>query len=75
MARNRLAASTSRARKKEHLESLQAQVDRLEAENAALRRRLSDAGLSTADGGGPAGGADAHGAADAELGLGVGLVA
>jgi len=88
MARNRRAAATSRARKKEQLESLQAQVDRLEAENAALRRRLSDAGLSTADGGGaaaakgsggPAGGEvvveDAHGAADAELGLGVGLVA
>ena len=87
MARNRRAAATSRARKKEHLESLQAQVDRLLSENAALRRRLSDAGLSTADGGGGAAedpgaakgsggpGGDAHGAADAELGLGVGLVA
>jgi len=90
MARNRRAAATSRARKKEHLESLQAQVDRLLSENAALRRRLSDAGLSTADGGGaaedpgaakgsggPVGDAP-HGdgaAADAELGLGVGLVA
>ena len=87
MARNRRAAATSRARKKEHLESLQAQVDRLLSENAALRRRLSDAGLSTADGGGGAAedpgaakgsggpGGDAHEAADAELGLGVGLVA
>jgi hypothetical protein len=45
MARNRRAAATSRARKKEHLESLQAQVDSLQAENAELRRRLKDAGL------------------------------
>mmetsp|Transcript_28981 Transcript_28981/g.92423 ORF Transcript_28981/g.92423 Transcript_28981/m.92423 type:complete len:224 (-) Transcript_28981:353-1024(-) len=45
MARNRRAAATSRARKKEHLESLQSQVDRLQAENAELRRRLKDAGL------------------------------
>ena len=75
MARNRRAASTSRARKKEHLESLQAQVDRLQAENAALRRRLS-----AADGGGAAedpGAAKGMGgpgvgdnrAADAELGI------
>lgn len=47
MARNRRAAATSRARKKEHLETLQAQVERLEAENAELRRRLSDAGLAS----------------------------
>lgn len=45
MARNRRAAATSRARKKEHLESLQSQVDSLQAENAELRRRLLDAGL------------------------------
>ena len=75
MARNRRAAATSRARKKEHLESLQAQVDRLQAENAALRRRLS-----AADGGGAAedpGAAKGMGgpgvgdnrAADAELGI------
>ena len=58
MARNRRAASTSRARKKEHLESLQAQVDRLQAENAALRRPAK---------GGPGVGDDR--AADAELGI------
>ena len=46
MARNRRAASTSRARKKEHLESLQAQVDRLLSENAALRRRLQPVDLN-----------------------------
>ena len=62
-------------RSKEHLESLQAQVDRLQAENAALRRRLS-----AADGGGAAedpGAAKGMGgpgvgdnrAADAELGI------
>jgi len=75
MARNRRAASTSRARKKEHLESLQAQVDRLQAENAALRRRLSaaDGGGAAEDPGaakgigGPGVGDDR--AADAELGI------
>ena len=64
MARNRRPASTSRARKKEHLESLQAQVDRLQAENAALRRRLS-----AADGGGAA---EDPGAAKGMGGPGVG---
>ncbi len=49
MARNRRAAATSRARKKEHLESLQAQVERLQTENAELRRRLIDAGLMSDD--------------------------
>mmetsp|Transcript_17016 Transcript_17016/g.28425 ORF Transcript_17016/g.28425 Transcript_17016/m.28425 type:complete len:258 (-) Transcript_17016:187-960(-) len=45
MARNRRAAATSRARKKEHLEVLQMQLDALQAENRELRQRLMSAGL------------------------------
>jgi len=45
MARNRRAAANSRARKKEKLDTLAAQVAELQRENASLRRRLTDAGL------------------------------
>ena len=49
MLKNRLSASLSRKRKKEYVETLEAQAKALQDENTALRHRLVDAKPSRAD--------------------------